>query len=446
MWRSLFLLFLLFIGQPALADTFTTPYIFTPGTVIQSSQVNANFAYISNFFNTPYISAGNIKSGAAILPTQMDLTKEYPILRATANRCFSAGNTGDTVYRCTITSDGYIQWGPGGGSALDTMLKREGAAILGVLNAAGSSYGQMNVGNIHYKTASNDLIETAASIATANRTVTKPDPGANVDAVYKTSGATATAGGIAYGTGNHTLNFGAAGTAGQLALSGGSGAPTWSGSGTNGQLLIGQTGSSPTYNTVTGDVTITSGGVTSIKSNVALAGNPTTTTQAAADNSTKIATTAYVDSAVTGGVGAVQVAHVLLSSAQIKALHTTAITLVSAPGSGYAVVPIDLSWRINFVTTAYSATNTGIGIGYGDEPRTGIGQHISYINGSSPSILTEATKLTATYWGRLVFDNDAGGSNATVGNQPIKVGASLVNPVTGDSTLDLWMTYFTVGP
>ena len=38
-----------------------------------------------------------------------------------------------------------------------------------------------------------------------------------------------------------------------------------------------------------------------IQSSVALAGSPTTTTQSASDNSTKVATTAYVDNQVTTG-------------------------------------------------------------------------------------------------------------------------------------------------
>ena len=45
---------------------------------------------------------------------------------------------------------------------------------------------------------------------------------------------------------------------------------------------------------VSGDITITNAGVTTIKTDVALAGNPTTTTQSAGDNTTKIATTAFV--------------------------------------------------------------------------------------------------------------------------------------------------------
>jgi hypothetical protein len=55
--------------------------------------------------------------------------------------------------------------------------------------------------------------------------------------------------------------------------------------------------------TLTSDVTGSGTGsfATTIKSSVALAGSPTTTTQTQGDNSTKIATTAYVDSAVQGG-------------------------------------------------------------------------------------------------------------------------------------------------
>lgn len=54
--------------------------------------------------------------------------------------------------------------------------------------------------------------------------------------------------------------------------------------------------------TLTGDVTGTGTGsfATTIKSGVTLSGSPITTTQSPADNSTKIATTAYVDNAVLG--------------------------------------------------------------------------------------------------------------------------------------------------
>lgn len=62
---------------------------------------------------------------------------------------------------------------------------------------------------------------------------------------------------------------------------------------TSAQIPVGQSGT-VLAKTVTGDVTIAASGATTIKTDVALAGNPTTTTQAATNNSTRIATTAYV--------------------------------------------------------------------------------------------------------------------------------------------------------
>jgi hypothetical protein len=51
-----------------------------------------------------------------------------------------------------------------------------------------------------------------------------------------------------------------------------------------------------------------------IPSSVALAGSPTTTTQSASDNSTKIATTAYVDAAVSGSSASGDSAQIVLGS------------------------------------------------------------------------------------------------------------------------------------
>lgn len=67
---------------------------------------------------------------------------------------------------------------------------------------------------------------------------------------------------------------------------------------TSAHLLVGNGSNIATDVAITGDVTITNAGVTAVKSSLALAGSPTTTTQSAGDNSTKIATTAYVYDAV----------------------------------------------------------------------------------------------------------------------------------------------------
>lgn len=73
--------------------------------------------------------------------------------------------------------------------------------------------------------------------------------------------------------------------------------------------------------TLTGDVTGSGTGsfATTIKSSVALAGSPTTTTQASTDNSTKISTTAYVTTAIAAAVAGVNPA-VAVSAATTTAL------------------------------------------------------------------------------------------------------------------------------
>jgi hypothetical protein len=67
----------------------------------------------------------------------------------------------------------------------------------------------------------------------------------------------------------------------------------------DGYVFIGNASDVPVGRQVSGDISITNLGVVSLASNVNLPGSPTTTTQAPSDNSTKIATTAYVDAAVT---------------------------------------------------------------------------------------------------------------------------------------------------
>lgn len=84
---------------------------------------------------------------------------------------------------------------------------------------------------------------------------------------------------------------------------------------------------------LTGDVTTSAGAIaTTIASSVALAGSPTTTTQSAKDNSTKIATTAYVDrpTPLTAGTS------VTLSAPRQYFVCTGTCTItVPVPAAGY---------------------------------------------------------------------------------------------------------------
>lgn len=81
----------------------------------------------------------------------------------------------------------------------------------------------------------------------------------------------------------------------------GAGTVTTTGSPASGNLTKFSGATSVTNGDLSGDISTSGTLVTTIKTDVALAGNPTTTTQTAGDSSTKIATTAFVQSAVTGG-------------------------------------------------------------------------------------------------------------------------------------------------
>lgn len=121
------------------ADTLTIPNSFTAGTPAQASQVNANFNAVTSWSST--IANDNIKSGAAIAPSKLDLTalvyptSEWFFKRSASNRCVSSGVSGDTVPRVTLTSDGYLQFGPGSASAVDIGIRRKSSSFLQVIDA-----------------------------------------------------------------------------------------------------------------------------------------------------------------------------------------------------------------------------------------------------------------------------------------------------------------------
>ena len=93
-----------------------------------------------------------------------------------------------------------------------------------------------------------------------------------------------------------------------------------------GRLLIDQgSGSDPLFKVMLGDVGITSTGASSIISSVALTGNPTATTQAAGDSSTKIATDAFVTTAVNNAISGVNPA-VAVQFATTAASDTSSLT------------------------------------------------------------------------------------------------------------------------
>jgi hypothetical protein len=134
---------------------------------------------------------------------------------------------------------------------------------------------------------------------------------------------------------------------------------------TNGDILVGNASNIAAAVSMSGDVTIDDTGATSIKSSVALAGSPTTTTQTAGDDSTKIATTAYVDAAVTAGAGATPVvgstrnAKMSVTTASATATFTADQIVVETALNGAALTLSSYSQSVNLGTTGAGGMDTG---------------------------------------------------------------------------------------
>lgn len=131
------------------------------------------------------------------------------------------------------------------------------------------------------------------------------------------------------------------------------------------QILIGD-GTGFTAAALSGDVTMTNAGVANIEDDVALGGNPTTTTQSAGNNSTRIATTAYVDNAVPS----VQVAEFTKSSGTLNATGLITGYSESDPGgiaaesSGTITVTGAGTYLVNFQGTFSEDGSGSFGVQY----------------------------------------------------------------------------------
>lgn len=96
----------------------------------------------------------------------------------------------------------------------------------------------------------------------------------------------------------------------------------------------------------------------------AIANGTTATTQTALSNDTKVATDAYVDTAIAvAGLGTVSKVTVTLTAAQINAMSVTPITLVAAPGSGNYIFPIAVLMEYVFGAIFIGGNNLLVGVG-----------------------------------------------------------------------------------
>jgi hypothetical protein len=154
--------------------------------------------------------------------------------------------------------------------------------------------------------------------------------------------------------------------------------------------LTGNASTVTTNANLTGPITSV-GNATSIASDVALAGNPTTTTQAATDNSTRIATTAHVK-ATTSRLAPLKIDTTATGQKYLMypvpfACTITGWEMVSATGASGSVV-IDI-WKDTYAN--YPPTD------------------LDSITGSAPPTITTATKAqssTLTGWTTSLAEGD----------------------------------------
>ncbi len=270
------------------------------------------------------------------------------------------------------------------------------------------------VGNITGNASTATALQNARTIGG-----TSFDGTANITVATATGGFTVSGGDLALGANNITMS-GSLGATGTRLTKG------WFTDLQVTNAIAGSiTGNAATVTTnanLTGDVT-SSGNATTIKTNVALAGSPTTTTQSSSDNSTKIATTAFVKAASLPAYNSIS--GCLLSS--IAGNHTTATITV---GTGQAAD----STNATYITSAgYSwAASNGNAINGTDAASSTLANSTTYhmflCNGGSGTGTFCSASLTPTFpTGYTTYSRRIGSFNTNGSGAPLPYASIAIN-------------------
>jgi hypothetical protein len=187
-------------------------------------------------------------------------------------------------------------------------------------------------------------------------------------------------------------------------------------------------GRSGTVIPVSGDYTV--GQVTGAAplASPALTGVPTAPTAAIGDSSSTIATTQFVQQA---GLSPQIFVSLVITSAQLKALHGTPLTIIAAPGVGFAIYPISLVLQYDFVTTPYTIHGESIVLDYNNA-------------GSAFKQTFSETGFFDQGASQIKFFDGviANGALSVVANQPFTIGSTGGTDMTaGDGTAVVYIYY-----
>jgi len=120
---------------------------------------------------------------------------------------------------------------------------------------------------------------------------------------------------------------------------------------------------------------------------------------------------------------------VSLSAAQLATANTAALQLIAAPGVNKMINVLDIKYRYNFVTTAYTS-NTSLQCFLGDSATIPLTSNTNFL-GSAETVIVKPT-ITATSYNT---------ADENVVNQNVNIYASGGNPSGGDCTVDVYICY-----
>lgn len=125
-----------------------------------------------------------------------------------------------------------------------------------------------------------------------------------------------------------------------------------------------------------------------------------------------------------------------LSSAQIKALHTTPIVLVKNPGARSFVFVEGIAGRLRFGTTAYTGANN-LEFRYTDGSGLKVCEDMPALQFLKSTSSTYSYSPFNVLQGRIVDYNFTPIGGDTGNNGQVVVSVPIANPATGDSTITL---------
>jgi hypothetical protein len=126
-----------------------------------------------------------------------------------------------------------------------------------------------------------------------------------------------------------------------------------------------------------------------------------------------------------GILGVIERNRVSLSSAQIKALNTTPVTLVPAPGANKFVQVIGLAAKVSAGATPYTGANA---------------LEVRYTNGSGSKVSGDIAAAAINSSTNRV-DTAVAAAVTAVSNAPVVASVPTANPAAGDGTIELDIIY-----